>query len=204
MSQKELGANKRDHKVDITDIAIDKVPFIKYREIPEEHYEIIQLLAKLVLEESRDNNDCNETAITYSLDGIDIFDEGGRCVTVAYGDDHSVDPMETTLSYHLIGNSASCVVVIIHNHPSLSKISLQDVSLMLSYASIKMIVAVTNLGAINYIVRRENFNRIEALRLFSEATDKYRAAGNDLKKRQEATDYFLSHCYEIGIIFDDK
>ncbi len=155
----ELESNKRNHKIDITDVAIDKVPFVKYKEIPEEQYEILQMLAKLVLEESRDKNNCNETAITYSLDGAEIFDEGGNCVTVAYGDEHSVEPMEKTLAYHLIGTSASCEVVIIHNHLSLSKISLQDVSMMLSYASIKMIIAVTNLGSISYIVRKDDFNR---------------------------------------------
>ena len=63
---KELESNKRDHKIEITDIAIEKVPMIRYKGIAEEHYEILQLLAKLVLEESRNNNDCNETAITYS------------------------------------------------------------------------------------------------------------------------------------------
>ena len=160
------------------------------------------MLAKLVLEESRDNNNCNETAITYSLDGVEIFDEGGNCVTVAYGDEHSVEPMEKTLAYHLIGTSASCVVVIIHNHPSISKISLQDVSMMLSYASIKMIIAVTNLGSISYIVRKDDFNRKKALELFYKSTDSYLKAGNNLKKRQEATDYFLKRCESVGIIYE--
>ena len=43
-------ANKRNHKIMITDEAIEKVPFIKYREIPEEEYPIIQMLAKKVLQ----------------------------------------------------------------------------------------------------------------------------------------------------------
>ena len=39
-------SNKRNHKVMITDEAIEKVPFIWYKEIPEEEYPIIQMLAK--------------------------------------------------------------------------------------------------------------------------------------------------------------
>ncbi len=201
---KELESNKRDHKIEITDIAIEKVPMIRYKGISEEHYEILQLLAKLVLEESRSNNDCNETAITYSLDGVDIFDVGGRCVTVTYGDEHSVDPLGSTLSFHLVASSGSCVVVILHNHPNLSKISLQDVSLMLKYASIKMIVAVTNLGSVSYVVRNENFNRLLALELFDKAVEKYKTAAGDLKGRQDATDYFLNNCYSVGIDYDDR
>ena len=52
-----LEATKRDHKVEITDIAISKVPYIKYREIPEDQYETLQSLAKAVLKISRDEND---------------------------------------------------------------------------------------------------------------------------------------------------
>ncbi len=41
-------AKKRDHKIMITDEAIEKVPYIRYKEIPEEEYPIIQMLAKKV------------------------------------------------------------------------------------------------------------------------------------------------------------
>lgn len=42
-------SKKRDHKIMITEEAIRKVPFIRYREIPEDEYEIIYELAKQVL-----------------------------------------------------------------------------------------------------------------------------------------------------------
>ena len=45
--------------------------------------------------------------------------------------------------------------VVIHNHPSLSKVSLQDVWLFIKYAAVKMIVVITNLGAIDYIVKTD-------------------------------------------------
>lgn len=63
----EMG-NKRDHKIMITDEAIDKVPFIEYKEIPEDEYPIIQMLAKKVLQLSKNENNSNEVAITYSMD----------------------------------------------------------------------------------------------------------------------------------------
>lgn len=49
----DLEANKRNHKVEITDIAISKVPFIKYREIPEDQYELM-VEHKCILSEKPD------------------------------------------------------------------------------------------------------------------------------------------------------
>ena len=61
-------AKKRDRKVMITEEAINKVPYIEYREIPTEEYEIIYRLIKQVLQLSKEENDSNEVAITYSFD----------------------------------------------------------------------------------------------------------------------------------------
>ena len=61
-------AKKRNKKVEITEEAIQKVPYIRYRDVPEQEYDIIQSLAKRVLELSRERNDSNEVAITYSYD----------------------------------------------------------------------------------------------------------------------------------------
>ena len=92
---KDLEDNKRNHKIKITDVAMSKVPYIQYREIPEEHYETLQELAKVVLEFSRAHNNCNETAITYSLDDPEsIIDDAGS-LAVSYGGEHEVDPMSS-------------------------------------------------------------------------------------------------------------
>ena len=42
-------AKKRDHKIIITDEAIAKVPYIRYQEIPEKEYSILQGFAKEIL-----------------------------------------------------------------------------------------------------------------------------------------------------------
>lgn len=66
-------SKKRDHKIMITEEAIRKVPFIRYREIPEDEYEIIHELAKQVLQLSKDENGSNEVAITYSFDSKKLY-----------------------------------------------------------------------------------------------------------------------------------
>jgi hypothetical protein len=188
----------------ITDEAIKKVPRIEYREIESAQYDILWELAKEVLLISKEDNDSEEVAITYSLDNLNETGEDRELVYgVSLGDEHSVDPEEDTTSYHILNGSLQCVVVILHNHPSLSKISLQDISFLLMYRSMKMIVAVTNYGSVYYLVKTHNYDAEKAKELYKEAYGLYTEADN-LKGYQEATDYFLNNCYKAGLLHDNR
>lgn len=66
-------AKKRNHKIMITDEAVKKVPKIRYKEIPEKEYDNICDLVKNVLRISKDENNSNEVAITYSLDSAALI-----------------------------------------------------------------------------------------------------------------------------------
>ena len=79
-------AKKRSHKIMITDVSIKKVPLIKYREIPESEYLMLQDLVKEVLLVSKNDNDSNEVALTYSLDYRNLIAEGKEFMGVALGD----------------------------------------------------------------------------------------------------------------------
>ena len=83
-------AKKRSHKIMITDVSIKKVPLIKYREIPESEYLMLQDLVKEVLLVSKNDNDSNEVALTYSLDYRNLIAEGKEFMGVALGDRKSV------------------------------------------------------------------------------------------------------------------
>ena len=56
-------AKKRDHKIMITDEAINKVPHVQYKGIPETEYDNLQELARQVVKISKDENDSNKIAI---------------------------------------------------------------------------------------------------------------------------------------------
>lgn len=94
-------AKKRDHKIMITDEAINKVPRVQYKEIAEEEYDNIQELAKQVLKIAKDENDSNEVAITYSLDNIKLIEKGERYIGVSLGAEHNVDPLSNSTAYHI-------------------------------------------------------------------------------------------------------
>ena len=74
-------AKKRNKKVYITDIAINKVPFIQYKGFTNKQNYIMKELAQEVLTVSKDENDSNEVAITCDLGVADTL----SCGTVIFG-----------------------------------------------------------------------------------------------------------------------
>ena len=195
-------AKKRDHKIMITDEAIRKVPRIKYKNIPENEYDIIQELAKNVLLISKNENNSNEVAITYEMNSMKCIQNGEDYIGVALGSEHEVDPISSTISYHLVVSAKECIIIVLHNHPSLSNFSLSDVQFFLRYESIRMMVVVTNLGNISYLVKGEKYVYEKAVELFNEAVYSSNEA-RDLKGLQKAADYFLKNCYIAGIVYDN-
>ena len=141
-------AKKRDHKIIITNEAINKVPRVQYKEIPETEYDNLRELARQVLQISKDENDSNEVAVTYSLESVQLIEKGERYLGIALGAEHDVDPLSDSTSYHLIRASRDCVVLVLHNHPSLSAFSLSDIQFLLKYETVKLMVVVTNLGSV--------------------------------------------------------
>lgn len=195
-------AKKRDHKILITDEAIEKVPRIEYKNISESEYDIIRELAKKVLLISKNEKNSNEIAITYSMNSASHIHED-QYIGVAIGYEHGVDPISNTTAYHLVTSAKECIVIVLHNHPSLSDFSLSDVQFLLNYASVKMMVVVTNLGNISYLVKGEQYLYEKAITLFNEAVDLSNKAG-DLKGLQKAARYFLKNCHMAGIDYDNK
>jgi hypothetical protein len=196
-------AKKRDHKIMITDEAIDKVPLIRYKEIPEKEYPLLQQLAKEVLNVSKNKNDSNEVAITYSLDYRNLMTQGKEYMGITLGDEHSVDPCSSTTPNHLITSSVGCVVIVFHNHPSLSKFSLEDIQFFLRNITVKMMVVVTNLGSISYIVKKENYNNVKAIEVYNEAVSIHNV-GKNIRDYQKAVSFFLSNCHKANVIYEER
>ena len=129
-------AKRRDKKVYITDIAIEKIPYIKYRGYDENKCKIMQELAKNVLLLSKEENDSNEVAITCDLGIENPLEQFG----ISLGTEHEVDILADTLSNHIIVSQDSVAVVVLHNHPSTQTFSLQDIQFFLQYPMLEVIV----------------------------------------------------------------
>lgn len=108
-----------------------------------------------------------------------------------------------TVAYHLITVSLECVVIVLHNHPSLSKFSLEDVKFFLRNETVKMMVVVTNLGSISYLVKKDSYNRKSAIEIFNHAVSMHNV-GSNINDYQKAVSYFLSNCHEANVIYEDR
>lgn len=196
-------AKKRDHKIMITNEAIRKVPRIEYKNIPENEYNTLQELARNVLRISKDKNNSNEVAIMYAMDSVKRIQKGEEYIGVALGSEHGVDPISNTTAYHLVSSAEDCIVIVLHNHPSLSNFSLSDVQFLLRYERVKMMVVITNLGSISYLVKGSRYAYDKAVELFNESVNSNNEA-KDLKDLQKAADHFLKNCYTVGIDYDNQ
>lgn len=191
-------SNKKNHKIDITDVAINKVGVIEFEAIPKEEHLIISNLAKMVLEISKECNNSNEVSITYKM-GTDIRDLESS-IGVQFGNEYEVDPLGNTTSYHIIKGQNECIVILLHNHPSLSSFSLDDIYFFLSYHAIKMMVLISNKGDIHYMVKNDKYDVDKNMLLLNKAGNEYNKS-KSLKKKFEAISIFFKGCKKNGIIY---
>lgn len=160
-------AKKRNKKVYITDIAINKVPFIQYKGFTNKQNYIMKELAQEVLTVSKDENDSNEVAITCDLGVADPLEVYG----VSFGTEHEVDIRADTLSNHILVSQKSVAVVVLHNHPSIQTFSIQDIRFFIEFSVLKVMVVVSNQGTVHYLMREENYDFKKAVALFNECVE---------------------------------
>lgn len=189
-------AKKRDSKVYITDIAIEKVPYIEYRGYDAEKCQIMQELARNVLLLSKEENDSNEVAITCDMGASHPLDKFG----IVLGSEHEVDILADTLSNHIIVSQESVAVVVMHNHPSTQTFSLQDIQFFLQYNMIEVMVVVSNQGTIHYIMRENGYDYKEAFRLFKECIAGLTPNSPVIEQYLSALT-FLAKCSEVGLFY---
>lgn len=189
-------AKKRDKKVYITDIAINKVPFIQYKGFTDSQNQIMRELAKEVLTVSKDENDSNEVAITCDLGVNNPLEVYG----VSFGTEHEVDVRADTLSNHILVSRESVAVVVLHNHPSTQTFSIQDIRFFIEFSVLEVMVVVSNQGTVHYLKREESYDLKKAAALFNECVE-------DLKKDSSLTEIylasllFLARSSEVGIYY---
>lgn len=189
-------AKRRDRKVYIADIAIEKVPFIEYKGFTDEQNRIMRELAQEVLAVAKDENDSNEVAITCDLGVENPLEVYG----VSFGSEHEVDVRSDTLSNHILVSQKSVAVVLLHNHPSTQTFSIQDIQLFIEFSTIEVMVVVSNQGAVHYLKRDIDYDLKQAVNLFQECVE-------DLRKDSPLTEIylaalsFLAKCSEVGIYY---
>ena len=189
-------AKRRDRKVYITDIAIDKVPYIRYAGFTDERNTIMWELAKDVLLLSKEKNDSNEVSITCDLGADNPLSSFG----VSLGTEHEVDILADTLSNHIIVSRKSVAVVVLHNHPSTQTFSLQDIQFFILHPMIEVIVVVSNQGTVHYLKRDAEYDYKQAFQLFRECIEGLEQDSPAMEMYM-ASLTFLAKCSEVGLFY---
>lgn len=183
-------------KIEITDIAISKVPYIEYKGFSEKQNNIMRRLTQETLILSKEENDCNEVALTFDIMSDDPLANYG----ISYGDEHSVNISSDTLSNHLLVSQESVAVVVLHNHPSIQTFSLTDISFFLQYDNVKVMSVVSNYGKVHYLYKDEKFDLDEAVTLWKKCTEDIDKQST-IKELYYAALSFLAICSEVGIYY---
>ena len=197
INSESLGmAKKRDKKVYITDIAINKVPLVQYNGFTDNQNQLMQKLAQEVLTVSKEQNDSNEVAITCDLGADNPLEVYG----VSFGTEHEVDVRADTLSNHILVSQKTVAVVVLHNHPSTQTFSIQDIRFFIEFSVKEVMVVVSNQGTIHYLRLEENYNLKKAAALFNECVENLEK-DSPLTEVYLASLSFLAKSSEAGIYY---
>lgn len=183
-------AKKRDHKIIITDMAIDKVKMI---ELPDVDYNLCENIFydhKKLLTESKNRNSSNEVLIIRS-----------RCTgekAVAFGDENEVSASQSPNTMEIWNRAKECDLVYMHNHPATNIFSIADLQTFIRYSSIGTMSVVTNQGEVHIVHKTKDYSFNKAFRLLYE---QYKNFKNGNISNEDAVKKFLKQCRKGGVYY---
>ena len=198
-----LFSKNRGKKLPITDVAIQKIPYIEFLGKNKDENILLQKASALVLNVSKYNNNNNEVAVTLDLsDGAFELDDYKQCerLGISLGEEHSVNVFADTRSFHIISQAKKCAVAISHNHPSTQTFSLEDINFFVTYYCISLFIVVSNQGTIHYLQKTEKYDYNKAKALYNQCIKKKRLFETQSDYYNKALE-FLKNCIECGILY---
>lgn len=180
-------AKKKNKKITITDIAIDKVPYVAVPGLIREENSMLQNTHKELLRIAKNKNNSNEVAVILNL-------VASRKVVIM-GDESSVKAGTSPEATGLFFSSKERELMYLHNHPKGSSFSLNDIVTFLSDDRIRLLSVVTNQGAVYVLHKREGYNYKKAYSLIREIMLKYKQSS----EYSDVIKAFLRQCKKVGI-----
>lgn len=183
-------AKKRDHKIFITDVAINKITKSNITVLSSEQNAMIDEIHKELLRISKNDNNSNEVACLFGLYSFDKHFQTGT--------EHAVNIFDNPAAYSLAGNSENNSLFLAHNHPSTQSFSYADIGVFLSIDSLAGMSVVSNTGDVHILFKTEHYNfnfAYDALAGIKKKTGSY-TPENDMIYVKE----FLKISRKLGII----
>ena len=173
-------AKKRDHKIYITDMAIDKVSKADIPYLTEVQNDMIYKNHISILKISQTDNDSNEVA--------SLLDLHTNESAVKLG------PNAVSMSDHAEDKS----LFLAHNHPSTQDFSYSDLGVFLMNDSIGGISVVSNTGDVHIIFKSEKYNFDRAHELMVSIKSQYGSYDSEVDRL--IVKEFLKNSKKVGIM----
>jgi hypothetical protein len=158
-------AKKRDHKIFITDVAIDKVPYISIAELGEEQCQMIYGRHRELLSVAQTKNNSNEVANVFSLKAENNEFE--------FGTENEVKISENINICTLLLHEKENTLFLTHNHPSTQGFSYSDIGVLIINKSLVGVSVVTNTGEVHILHKVQAFNYQKAIEQLKVIRKKY-------------------------------
>ena len=181
-----LRRKNRRKKVNITDIAIQKVPLIAPNGIDQQTAFFVQETHRELLRFAQTQNDSNEVACVLDLTSRERL-------PFVKGEQDSVDIEKDAASYHWLRSRSDGSIMLCHNHPGQSYFSLPNVVTFLQNDSIGIMSIVTNQGKMWTISKTSKYDYSKAIGELLQ----HKNASED--EWDEIIDRFLKNGYTCGI-----
>lgn len=181
-------AKKRDHKIYITEIAIEKVGKVYLSDFSETQVEAMQERHRELLRLAKEKNDSNEVLL---IDDLNFKSE----VSVL-GEEFVVSPGKNPFAVSVITNAERQSLVYLHNHPSTNNFSVGDIDTFVCEGAIKTITVVTNQGEVYALNKLKNYDYNKTREILTEIFKSF--PGGEIDDKDFAAE-FLKRCDEGGI-----
>lgn len=186
-------AKKRDHKIMITDTAINKVDEVKVNEMSKKQNKMLHEENKNVLKKAKNQNSSNEV--------LSICNNDFSKRIYIFGDEFGVDPNINPDAVMLINMSKRKELFYVHNHPSTNLFSTTDIHTFLREGSIGTMSVVTNQGEVYVLHKSSKYDYNKARDLYVDIINSYSENNFD---GDEVVKRFLKGCRTGGIIYERK
>lgn len=181
-------AKKRDHKIIITDTAIEKVDLVKPKDFSYSQAVLMRSKHKELLSVAKRQNNSNEVLFIENLD----FNNEVRI----FGNEFVVSPGKNPFAVSVIAHAERRSLVYLHNHPSTNTFSVGDIDTFVCEKAIKAITVVTNQGEVYILNKLDNYSFDNTRKLLNEVYQSY--PEGDIDDR-DFVKKFLKRCNEGGI-----
>lgn len=181
-------AKKRDHKVYITDTAIEKVGVVRLSDFSEKQIADMLECHKELLRISKNRNDSNEVLL--------IGDLNFKEVTRLMGGEFNVAPSENPFAVSRIAHADRQSLVYMHNHPSTNNFSVGDIDTFICERAVKTITVVTNQGEVYALNKLKSYDHTKSRAILTDILNSFPLG--EFEDKEFVAEY-LKRCREGGV-----